>query len=227
MDSARVCLFSVVMLLGTILVPQAAIGFLPVIDIHSILKLNAEISAVRKNYQELVALRKAAKDQLQAVKHNLSGLTHYGDLENEMDALSKRYASVDDPTAEASQPNAVYAKQEQVVRQQQAHGEINPRKSKQLLTGWRAANAAASQSQQDIQRYHDRQQTLQHLTQSINHSATAKSSADLNARLLGELGYLQNQQLQHAALLNQQLAAQKARQLSNEMAESDFTQVPQ
>lgn len=213
---------------------------MPVIDFAALAKLTTEINDLEHEINQLDSLYRNAENQLNIqtqLKNNLEGHYQYGTLFNDEAALQQREWQPSDwqgalKGLSGGNPERY---QQLVTTYQQQHPVMTANQYSQGASQARTTlyqqnvelnQVASVQATYSYDELNDHFNTVHQLSLQIEQAPNEKSIADLQARLLTEIAYIEMAELRMQTLLNQQFAQQRIIDTKEDELAAQFNTLP-
>ena len=208
----------------------------PVIDFHAIASMMKQLKQMKQDYLTLKNIKKTSEQGFNNLGGMLSGHYSFGEMGNDVNAMSERYASAENWGSwhslespknqmmkkwsnEYDENHTLWANQEWVKKVP----------DEELASIRRELSESRAESIDAVYNYDQsekRRKFVGELSKSIDETESTKAAIDLNSRLSVESEYLQTESLKQMALINRHLAEESYQQLLARSEEARFTSMP-
>lgn len=191
---------------------------------------------MKQDYLELKNIKKTSEQGFHDLGGMLSGHYSFGEVGNDINSMSERYASADNwdswraldsPKDQTIQKwSNSYDQNHELWNNQKWLKQVPDDEQESIQRKLSESRAESIDAVYTYDQSEKRRKFIGELSKSIDKTESAKAAIDLNSRLSIESEYLQTESLKQMALINQHLAEESYRQLVAQSEEARFTSMP-
>lgn len=233
----------VTFLSGAVLMPIRGFAMVPVVDAGAIANMIKQLAALKQQYQQMRQSYDMARNQwntakgIQNIIHDTSS-GHYGigqfmnsdsDIKNLQWSPSSWQSALQSASggnsARYNQLADAYKQQHPSLTEDNYAKYANNAQAKRYVNQVQTNRAASANATYVFNDINNRIQSVAKILKKIEDdklNPNTKSAIDLNSRLLGELAYIQLEELKMQSLLNQQMVARSENEVDEQTELANF-----